>query len=317
VAAAAEAARATVVAQVRPSPPPAAAEEAWEVRLRAIVTILEQELTAEETEAPAVMPRSQLVVQLRALQGEVDAALAAAHTAASEPTAQGGVTSSVANLEQQVEALSVALAKAQLDGRQKAEKHRRTLEALQARVDEAETETLDRMRIVAESVQAETDVRARVTDLEEELAAVRSKAGARMKELIASNKALDDQVAQLTEIEELNRSKIAAMEASLSAADADHNRVARAAQSEAAKQQEELAYARALVLRYLELESQHEALFPAIAAAFRFTQQEVQRIHLAQEQHQQDNSLWGKTRWFGSRIVGVAREVAQEASAGQ
>ncbi|KOO32145.1 hypothetical protein Ctob_015116 [Chrysochromulina tobinii] len=53
------------------------------------------------------------------------------------------------------------------------------------------------MRLVAESVQAETDALARVTVLEEELADVRSKAGARMKELIASNKALDDEIARL------------------------------------------------------------------------------------------------------------------------
>ena len=40
-----------------------------------------------------------------------------------------------------------------------------------------------------------------------------------------------------------------------------------------------------LVLRYLELEDEHEALFPALASAFKLTQQEVQRI-----QHQQQSS---------------------------
>jgi hypothetical protein len=67
------------------------------------------------------------------------------------------------------------------------------------------------------------------------------------------------------------------------------------------------------VLRFLELDSQREALFPAIAAAFRFTQQEVQRIQIAQEQHQQENTLWSLGTRLGSRLVGAAREVAEDA----
>ena len=86
------------------------------------------------------------------------------------------------------------------------------------------------------------------------------------------------------------------------------------ASSEAAKTQQEYTYARALVLRYLELEDQHEALFPALASAFKLTQQEVQRIQRAQQQHASETSLWGRTWSAGSRIVEAARAVASEAS---
>ena len=299
------------------TPQPSEQDPPWEIRLRVLMTLHEDSPAAViGTEVPVmpVMPRKELLLQLRALHTEMKtASLAVAHNSVAKSTdlQAGGANGSA--LQQQAEALSVALAKSQLDGRQKAEKQRRIIEALEARVAAAEAETIDRMRIVAESVQAETDALTRVTALEEELADVRSKAGARMKELIVGNKALDDEIARLREHDELNRSKISAMEASLSAADADHNRVARAAQSEAAKQQQEFLYARALVLRFLELESQREALFPAIAAAFRFTQQEVQRIQIAQEQHQQENTLWSLGTRLGSRLVGAAREVAEDA----
>ena len=75
-------------------------------------------------------------------------------------------------------------------------------------------------------------------------------------------------------------------------------------------------YTRALMLRYLELEDQHEALFPALAAAFKLTQSEVQRITTAQQEHANSTSLWGRTRWAGSRIVEAAKVVATEASRG-
>jgi|EP00900_Chrysochromulina_parva_P000054 hypothetical protein len=296
------------------TPQPSEQDPPWEMRLRVLLTLHEDSQAAVIGAEVPVMPRKELLLQLRALHTEMKtASLAVAHNSVAESTDRqaGGANGSA--LQQQAEALSVALAKSQLDARQKAEKQRRIIEALEARVAAAEAETIDRMRLVAESVQAETDALARVTVLEEELADVRSKAGARMKELIASNKALDDEIARLGEHDELNRSKISAMEASLSAADADHNRVARAAQSEATKQQQEFAYARALVLRFLELDSQREALFPAIAAAFRFTQQEVQRIQIAQEQHQQENTLWSLGTRLGSRLVGAAREVAEDA----
>ena len=296
------------------TPQPSEQDPPWEMRLRVLLTLHEDSQAAVIGAEVPVMPRKELLLQLRALHTEMKtASLAVAHNSVAESTDRqaGGANGSA--LQQQAEALSVALAKSQLDARQKAEKQRRIIEALEARVAAAEAETIDRMRLVAESVQAETDALARVTVLEEELADVRSKAGARMKELIASNKALDDEIARLGEHDELNRSKISAMEASLSAADADHNRVARAAQSEATKQQQEFAYARALVLRFLELDSQREALFPAIAAAFRFTHQEVQRIQIAQEQHQQQNTLWSLGTRLGSRLVGAAREVVEDA----
>ena len=51
------------------------------------------------------------------------------------------------------------------------------------------------------------------------------------------------------------------------------------------------------------------------AAAFKLTQQEVQRITIAQQQHASATSLWGRTWSAGSRIVEAARVVATEAQA--
>ena len=79
---------------------------------------------------------------------------------------------------------------------------------------------------------------------------------------------------------------------------------------------QDYTYARALVLRYLELEDQHEALFPALAAAFKLTQQEVQRIQAGQQQHARETSLWGRTWSAGNRLVEVAKVVASEARSG-
>ena len=49
------------------------------------------------------------------------------------------------------------------------------------------------------------------------------------------------------------------------------------AQDLLAKLKKESAYARALVLRYMELENEHESLFPALASAFKLTREEARR----------------------------------------
>ena len=87
------------------------------------------------------------------------------------------------------------------------------------------------------------------------------------------------------------------------------------ASSAADRSKQEYAYARALMLRYLELEDQHEALFPALATALKLTQHEVGRIQAAQQRHASETSLWGRTLWAGKQIAAVAKEVAREAEA--
>ena len=77
--------------------------------------------------------------------------------------------------------------------------------------------------------------------------------------------------------------------------------------------EQDLAYMRTLVIRYMELESQHEALFPAIATCFKFTQDEVQRIQAAQQAYAEETSLWGMTRSAGSWLAGAAVDVASAA----
>ena len=104
-------------------------------------------------------------------------------------------------------------------------------------------------------------------------------------------------------------SKMQALERSLTVADDTHAQNTR-------QLSQDYAYARALVLRYLELEDQHEELFPPLAAAFKLTQSEVQRIVSAQQAHASATSLWGRTRWAGGRLVEAAKVVASEASRG-
>ena len=322
----------------------------WEVRLAALMTIVEKEADAAAQAASnglemVVLPRmppEELLLQLRQLRHEVHATPATATTnarmaaaasctaaassatdvsddgtggaGASEVPADATTASTITALQSQVEALSSQLAKSELQLRSRAETHRREVEALEARVAASEAETLDRMRLVAESVEAEGLLKRRTTEAEEELASVRRKAAERMKALIASNKGLEEEVGRLKEVDELNQSKMRSLEASLHVVEGEHRQSARSAEKEAAKQHENYTYARALVLRYLELEDQHEALFPALASAFKLTQQEVQRIQLAQQRHASENSLWGRTLWAGTRIVEAAREVRQAAA---
>jgi len=171
---------------------------------------------------------------------------------------------------------------------------------------------LDRMRLVAEAVEAEEAAKARAKQLEHELAGVRSKAGGRLKALVASNKGLEEEVARWTERDELNQSKMRSLEACLAAVEGDHVQSAARAQKESERAQQDYVYARALVIRYLELEDQHEALFPALASAFKLTQHEVQRIQHQQQVHAASSSLWGRTFAVGSRLVDAAKVAADE-----
>jgi hypothetical protein len=62
----------------------------------------------------------------------------------------------------------------------------------------------------------------------------------------------------------------------------------------------------------MELESEHEALFPAIATFFRLSREEVNRIRAAQQRHAEASSLWGKTKSVSATLWGAATEVAAE-----
>lgn len=66
------------------------------------------------------------------------------------------------------------------------------------------------------------------------------------------------------------------------------------------------------MIRYMELESEHEALFPAIATFFRLSREEVEKIRAAQQRHAEASSLWGKTKTVSATLWGAATEVAAE-----
>ncbi|KAL3929606.1 MAG: hypothetical protein SGPRY_001888 [Prymnesium sp.] len=56
-----------------------------------------------------------------------------------------------------------------------------------------------------------------------------------------------------------------------------------------------------------------QALFPAIATFFKFTQDEVGRIQAAQQAYAEESSLWGITRSATSWLAGAAVDVASVA----
>ena len=179
---------------------------------------------------------------------------------------------------------------------------------------------------------------------------MRSKAGARIKQLVAKDKALEEEVAALREQAEMNASKLGSMQSALEVMQDEtkvgarvrarlpppnHHRhspmgtitcwdrhspppppprasLAQTVKDIEAKHAQDHAYLRALILRYLEMESQHEALFPAIAMYFKFTEAEVDRLAKKQEEHAFETSVLGRTLSVGSALFGVAREAAQE-----
>ena len=73
-----------------------------------------------------------------------------------------------------------------------------------------------------EHITEEAQAKSTAAEAEEELSAVRAKAGARLKELIGQNKGLEEQVAELREVAELNQSKMRSLERSLTVADDKH-----------------------------------------------------------------------------------------------
>jgi len=95
----------------------------------------------------------------------------------------------------------------------------------------------------------------------------------------------------------------------------EQNGVDQKAKQAEAKHAQDLAYLRTLILRYMELEDQHEAIFPVIATFFGFTEQEVAKLAQAQQAHAQRNSVWGRTLSAGTFLLGVAQEAAHEVSA--
>lgn len=192
----------------------------WQPRLHALLTILEHEAEAakawrEADEQKAVepaprMPAAELLLQLRELQTEVveSGAPAATSTAAATSTSAdadaAAASSSVRALQEQVEQLAAELAKAELLGRSRAEAHRRQLEALDGRYRASEAESADLMRVVEEHITEEAAAKAAAADAAAEVSTVRKDAGARLKALVEQNRKLQEEVAGLNEIAELN-----------------------------------------------------------------------------------------------------------------
>ena len=252
----------------------------------------------------------------------------------------------ISALEEQVESLATALAKEELNSRQKAEAARRHAEGLEERAEHAEAEVLDRMTLVADAMGAEEVAKSGAASLEEELREVRSKAGSRIKQLCAKDKKLEEEVAALRKevnesnlLAEMNASKESSLQTALGLMRDETEGAGKTVKELEARHAQERAYLRALILRYLEMESQHEArpraptalsppprpsrpehapppplaqaLFPAIATYFKFTEEEVARLALKQEEHAYETSVLGRTLNVGSLLFGVARDHSQ------
>ena len=110
----------------------------------------------------------------------------------------------------------------------------------------------------------------------------------------------------------MNAAKMGSMQSALEVMQDETKEGAQTVKAIEAKHAQDVAYLRALILRYLEMESQHEALFPAIATYFKFTEAEVNNLSRKQEEHAFETSLMGRTLSAGSFLFGVAREAAQE-----
>ena len=172
----------------------------------------------------------------------------------------------ISALEEQVESLATALAKEELNSRQKAEAARRHAEGLEERAEHAEAEVLDRMTLVADAMGAEEVAKSGAASLEEELREVRSKAGSRIKQLCAKDKKLEEEVAALRKevnesnlLAEMNASKESSLQTALGLMRDETEGAGKTVKELEARHAQERAYLRALILRYLEMESQHEA----------------------------------------------------------
>ena len=175
-----------------------------------------------------------------------------------------------------------------------AAKHR--INVLRRRALEAEAEAADRAEQLKAATHEAEAAGAAASQREAELVAVRNTAMDRLREMANTCASLE---AKLTSFQheaaaagEEKDMRLAAAEAKL--AELHKTQTEREAESAKASSgwESERAYMRTLVIRYMELESEHEALFPAIATFFRFTKEEVARIRTAQQKYADATSLW-------------------------
>ncbi len=296
---------------------------AWQARLQALQTILEHEEAAEAkadgngengTGTCARLPRAQLLCQLRELESEVADAVEEA-TRSPSPDAASAPCKECAALKERLTRVEHAASDRDADD---ASPSRQQVEELEARASAAEAEVLDRMQLL---VRVEAEGEERVEALETELREVRSKAGARIKQLIGASKELEAEVSRLEaevgrlrEVDELNASKLASLKSALDVVQHDEKESRQLARHVTDKHRQEWEYARALTIRYMELEGEHESLFPALAAAFELTAAEVKSITRAQQRHAAQTSLWGRASDLAGRVVAATQELRSTAS---
>ena len=186
----------------------------------------------------------------------------------------------------------------------------RASEALE-RAEAAEAEVLERMRLVADCVGAEDEARSSAQRLEGELFEVRTSAAGRLKQLIASSRTLEEELLEKREQMEVAEQKMSALQEAVDLLQREGRDASARAAREARSQAQQHEYVRTLVIRYMELESEHAALFPALATCFKLTREEVARIQSAQHAHAQRTSLFGRAWSAGTSIVEAATQAAR------
>mmetsp|Transcript_14105 Transcript_14105/g.45506 ORF Transcript_14105/g.45506 Transcript_14105/m.45506 type:complete len:304 (-) Transcript_14105:151-1062(-) len=284
------------------------------VRLRGLIAELEAEEGAEQGGGGG---RSYVLLHLRALQDEVGEAMGAAagaggggEAAAEEAAGEDAALQAEAleALSDHAEALHVALC------RTEAEAQRRIGQAEAAAESDlrrAEAEAAEQAGRLAAAARREAESVAAAERLEAELRRVSERAAAALREAEQASARLEGRLKEAEAEAEASRAERAAVEARASQARREADA---AVAQESGGWREERAYVRTLMIRYMELESEHEALFPAIATVLHLTRDEVARIRAAQEAHASATSVWGRTVRVGSSLWGAASEVATEVS---
>eukprot|EP00965_Chrysotila_dentata_P099494 3289405-Pleurochrysis_carterae.AAC.2 len=215
----------------------------------------------------------------------------------------------------------------------------------QERAEAAEAEVVQKMQLVSQLVEAEEvkhsrrspradaeliygdvwprlassfalarafEARGRQLHLQSQLSALGDETTARIAQLEAAAAALSSELEAEREGRRADARTLAHARAETVALERATREREEAAQRDASLSSKDNEYIRTLVMRYIEREADHAALFPPIAAYFKFTRDEVARIRDAQQAHADANSFWGRTISAGSFLVEVATEAAKE-----
>mmetsp|Transcript_25933 Transcript_25933/g.54368 ORF Transcript_25933/g.54368 Transcript_25933/m.54368 type:complete len:816 (-) Transcript_25933:369-2816(-) len=242
--------------------------------------------------------------ELSALRSDVLHAIGEAETAAVERQREGEAA--------KLNSASAVLQRTRRGAAEHVREARRHAARFKERAEAAEAEVVQKMQLVSQLVEAEEEARGRQLHLQSQLSALGDETTARIAQLEAAAAALSSELEAEREGRRADARTLAHARAETVALERATREREEAAQRDASLSSKDNEYIRTLVMRYIEREADHAALFPPIAAYFKFTRDEVARIRDAQQAHADANSFWGRTISAGSFLVEVATEAAKE-----